>query len=66
MDGLAYWNKVGDPAKIAQAERVLANAKKKNAHGTSNFVVFPGEEAALTILERNNEIINALRKKKQQ
>jgi hypothetical protein len=44
--------------------RYLDQASRGTGAGTSNFVVFPGEEGALTILERNNEIINALRKRK--
>lgn len=64
---------VGDakvPGMLRQAGipgiRYLDGGSRGAGQGTSNFVVFPGEEAALTILERNNEIINALRKKKQQ
>lgn len=53
-------------SRLEDARQELMSAKRGVGDLSSNFVVFPGEEAALTILERNNEIINALRKKKQQ
>lgn len=64
--------KLGNRAKASEALRqagipgirYLDAGSRGASQGTSNFVVFPGEEAALTILERNNEIINALRRKK--
>ena len=43
--------------------RYLDRGSRGAGKGTSNFVVFPGGEDALTILERNNEIINALRRR---
>lgn len=39
-DGLDYWKKVGDPEKIALAERVLQNAVKMDEHASRNYVVF--------------------------
>lgn len=65
--------KLGNRAKASEALRqagipgirYLDGSSRGAGQGTSNFVVFPGEESALTILQRNDEIINALRKKKQ-
>jgi hypothetical protein len=51
--GLEYWRGVGDKAKIEQAQRVLAEAERQSGFGTSNYVVFPGAEDLLKILERN-------------
>jgi hypothetical protein len=44
--------------------RYLDGDSRGTGAGTSNFVVFPGNEELLTILERNGQIINELRKKK--
>lgn len=41
--------------------RYLDEASRSAGKGTSNFVVFPGEEDKLRILERNGQLINALR-----
>ena len=35
--------------------RYLDGGSRADGAGTSNFVVFPGEESALTILERNGK-----------
>lgn len=40
--------------------RYLDGGSRGAGAGTSNYVVFPGEEAALNILERNGSPINAL------
>jgi hypothetical protein len=62
-DYLTDWLKQGDPddiAKILQEEgipgiRYLDQGSRGAGAGTSNFVVFPGEERLLRILERNNQ-----------
>jgi len=44
--------------------RYLDNGSRGGIAGTSNYVVFPGNEDMLTILERNNQpLVNALRSK---
>ena len=40
----------------------IAKLKEMNADATQNFVVFPGEEEALTILKRNNEDLQGFSK----
>jgi hypothetical protein len=40
--------------------RYLDQASREAGKGTSNYVVFPGEEKGLKILERNGELIKAL------
>jgi hypothetical protein len=41
----------------------IAKLKEMNADATRNFVVFPGEEEALTILKRNDEDLSKLLKR---
>ena len=43
--------------------RYLDGGSRGAGGGTSNFVVFPNEEGALTILERNGQPVNALSRK---
>jgi len=53
----------GSPAAAAEALRVsgvsgvryLDGASRKAGSGSYNYVVFPGEESSLTILERNGK-----------
>ena len=63
---IARGNGVFDgPAQVAKAKalqqagipgiRYLDGGSRADGAGTSNFVVFPGEESALTILERNGK-----------
>lgn len=55
----------GSPSAAAQALRsqgipgirYLDGTSRSSGNGTSNFVVFPGEEAALSILERNGRVL---------
>ena len=51
-------------AKDYSAEQIQKGFETKVDPGTSNYVVFPGNEDMLTILERNNQpLVNALRSK---
>lgn len=66
--GAEFVRDINDPAQ--QSERLrqmgipgiryLDGGSRGAGAGTSNYVVFPGEESALTILERNGSPINAL------
>ena len=44
--------------------KYLDEGSRVEGKGTRNFVVFPGEEKSMTILERNGESVNALVKNK--
>jgi len=67
---IARGNGVFDgPAQVAKAKalqqagipgiRYLDGGSRADGAGTSNFVVFPGEESALTILERNGKPVRS-------
>jgi len=66
--GAEFVRDINDPAQ--QSERLrqmgipgiryLDGGSRGAGAGTSNYVIFPGEESALTILERNGSPVNAL------
>jgi len=70
-----YWNAgIGGSGQSAMAGaemrklgipgiRFLDSGSRSAGTGTSNYVVFPGEESALTILERNGQRLSDLGKK---
>lgn len=51
-------------AKDYAAQQVEKGFGVQEIAGTRNFVVFPGEEKSMTILERNGQSVNALQKGK--
>jgi hypothetical protein len=61
MIGEQYMSKAGIPGI-----RYLDQGSRGTGEGTSNFVVFPGNEDLLTILKRNNEPVGLLSPAKQE
>lgn len=68
ITGEALYRKLGNPEQAAQrlreagipGIRYLDQGSRGTGQGTSNFVVFPGNEDLLRILERNNQPLSLL------